>query len=340
VYLPGLGRDACVPAEGDDCSLDRRTSGAFATITVTWDAGGEGDRETWAVGGTADQSVEDTGAAGVQFDTTAAITGTLSTNGLSASLSTTLRWDRAVSYSVSIVGACFGADGSGTDGSGAVPAAVTGRSAPRSAGVFSADVSFGGLCPGASYQLVVTTTDEAGNRVVAAPPGAPGVSPNVLWSSGGRTMPQKHIEITATIEIVKNDRVNNAWLVRNTQLSILDAIAYPSFGATLTDRCFPPSDVSRIAEPARVTVPLASLYDIQPSINVVTDWYYYPTSPTCAWRASSMWVSATGARATLESLLAGTQFTGTLVPASRPDAVEDPVPFTYTVTLRAEYVDD
>ncbi len=335
VYLPGLGRDACIPAEGDDCSLDRRTSGAFATITVTWDAGGEGARETWAVGGTSDQAVEDTGTAGVQFDTAAAIMGTLSTNGLSASLSTTLRWDRAVNYSVNIVGACFG-----TDGSGAVPAAVTGRSAPRSAGVFSADVSFGGLCPGASYQLVVTTTDEAGNRTVAAPPGAPGVSPDVLWYSGGRTMPQKHIEITASIEIIKNDRVNNAWLVRNTKLNILEASAYPSFGATLTDRCFPPSDASHIAEPASVTVPLASSYDIQPDINVVTDWYYYPTSPRCAWRSYDRWVSPTGVRVSLESLLAGSRFTGTLVPRSFPTEVENPIPFTYTVILRAEYVDE
>ncbi|NTV40088.1 MAG: hypothetical protein HGA51_09085 [Demequinaceae bacterium] len=48
-----------------------------------------------------------------------------------------------------------------------------------------------------------------------------------------------------------------------------------------------------------------------------------------------MWVSPTGVRVTLENLLAGTQFTGTMVPRSFPDADEDPVPFTYRVTLTA-----
>lgn len=216
---------------------------------------------------------------------------------------------------------------------------VTGRAAPSSAGVFSADVSFRDLCPGHNYQLAATATDDAGNHVVAAPAGFPGLSPDVIWYDGGGTTPEQHIELTATIEIVKSDRVDTAWLVRDTQLNILDTRVNPGFGHFLGDRCFPASDLRRTSAPASVTLPLARSYDIQSSINVVTDWYYYPNSPTCAWRAYGMWISPTGVTVALESLLSGAQFTGTLVPRSFPDDDQNPVPFTYTVTLTAVRTD-
>jgi len=335
VYMPSLGTDRCVPSAEGDCRVARSRLGASATISVTWDAGSGGGRESWDVGGAAEQEVENPSSAGLQFDVTAFSDGSLSTDGLLATMSTTLRWDRAVSYSARIVGTCFG-----RDGASAAPAPATGSSLPRSAGVFSAAVSFGNLCPGHTYQLVVTTTDDAGNTVVASPAGVPGVTPDVLWYHGEATMPQQFIELTATIELTKNARVNNAWLVRDTQLNILDTRVNPSLGYYLRGRCFGADASARTSDPATVRLPLAASYDIQPAINVVSDWYYYPTSPTCEWRASSMWTSPTGVTVSLSHLLAGTQFTGNLVPVSFPDADEDPVPFTYRVTLRAELVED
>lgn len=335
IYLPSLGTDRCVASAEGDCEVAHRRLGASATITVRWESGGEGARERWAIGGAAEQEAASPSAATVRFDTNASTTGSLSADGLSATLATTLKWDRAVNYSVRIVGDCFG-----RDGASAAPPVVTGRATPSSAGVFSADVSFRNLCPGHNYQLAATATDDAGNHVVAAPAGTPGVSPDVIWYYGGATMPQQHIELTATVEITKNDRVENAWLVRDTQINILDTRVNPSLGDFLDERCFPASDSRRTSAPDSVTLPLASSYDIQPDINIVSDWYYYPVSATCEWRAYEMWISPTGVRVTLENLLAGTQFTGTMVPRSFPDADEDPVPFTYRVTLTAERVEE
>lgn len=335
VYLPGLGLDECPGSAEGACAEARRTLGAFATITVMWDAGGEGGRERWSVGASVDQDVERAADAGIQFDLGSPVTRALAPDGLTGSLTASLSWDRAVDYSVRLVGTCFGREG--TD---AVPAAATGRATPNGTGIFSADVTFNGLCPGRPYQLVATATDDAGNGLVVSPAGVAGVAPDVIWYYGGGTMPQRHIELTATIEIFKSDRVNNAWLVRDTQLDILDDRVNPSYGYYLSDRCFAATDLAKTTAPASVTLPLATSYDIQPHINVVSDWYYYPVSPSCTWRAHEMWVSPTGVTVSLADLLAGAQFTGTLVPRSFPDVVENPIPFTYRVTVRAEHVDD
>ena len=111
VYLPSLGTDRCVASAEGDCAVAHRRLGASATITVTWESGSEGARERWAIGGAAEEDEASPSAANVQFDTNAATARRLSADGLSATMTTTLKWDRAVNYSVRIVGTCFGRDG-------------------------------------------------------------------------------------------------------------------------------------------------------------------------------------------------------------------------------------
>src|SRR5690606_6880185 len=138
----------------------------------------------WSVGASVDQEIERAADAGIQVDLGCSVTRALAPDGFTGSLTASLSWDRAVDYSVRLVGTCFGREGSGT-----TPAAVTGRATPNGTGIFSADVTFNGLCPGRPYQLVATATADAGNGLVVRPAGVAVVAPDVIWYHGGGTMP-------------------------------------------------------------------------------------------------------------------------------------------------------
>jgi hypothetical protein len=84
-------------------------------------------------------------------------------------------------------------------------------------------------------------------------------------------------------------------------------------------------------------IELARTFDIQPAINVVSDWLYSPNSATCEWRAYNMWVPASNSTVTLAQLLAGVEINGTTVQRDFPDAERPTAPFTYRIILTAEY---
>lgn len=333
VFLPGLGQDQCPDRATDDCELRRRTLGARAIIDVTWEQGGGNERSTWATGGVADARPEDEPSEGARFDTDASLTWVLSRDGFAASARTVLKWDRAVDYSVRVVGECFAE----TYGAPA-PAPLTGRALPDTAGVFAARLSIGGLCPGAAYGLVVTYTDDAGVTSTAAASGVEGVSPDVLWDAGGGVAPQRWLNVKAAVEVTRNDRVEASYLVRDSFVYVGYGRLTPSFGPTQRDRCFN-ADVSA-SDSAVTRTELRREYDVSAELNVYTDWYYYPTSPTCEWRAWTRWVPQSNAHVTLDQLLRGVVIEGTMVPHDFPEGGGTEEPFTYRITLRGEFAED
>jgi hypothetical protein len=256
-----------------------------------------------------------------------------STDGFSATGITTLKWDRDVDYTVRVVGTCFG----GTEGADPTEPRA-GAVTPAGSGTYSAVVTVDRLCPGHDYSLVVTYTDDAGNVKVAAPHGVPGVTPEYLWFGGQATTDQRYLSITAKVEIRKNDRVEASYLVRDSIINVGGTDLYPSFGTPQTERCFADARVGSDAHTR--AVPLQRTYDVTPQINVFTDWFYLPRSPECHFRATDRWIPPANVTVTLAQLLEGTEFGSPMVRRDFPDEVEPYDPFTYRVTLRAEYLEE
>lgn len=331
VFLPGLGQDACPESTSDDCDLRRRTAGARAVIDVTWERGGEGERERWAVAAPADiEGGAQPAPDAARFDTLAVVEPSLGRDGFTASATAALRWDRPVTYSVQPYGSCFG-----DSPTAAPPSPITGTARPVSTGVYGATISVNGLCPGHGYGLAVTFTDEAGHTQTAAPPGEGWTGADVVWNGGGFVAPRRYLNVTASVEIMRNDRVEASYLVRDSFVDVNGHQLAPSFGPFLNDRCF--YSAREASDTDTMRVGQARTYDITPALNVISDWYRYPRSATCEWRSHDWWVPQGNATVTLAQLLAGVEITGDMVPRAFPDAEESVVPFTYRIVLTAEY---
>jgi hypothetical protein len=333
VFLPGLGQDMCPDRTDDGCDVRRRTAGARAIIDVTWEAGGTGTRDAWGIGSVADEPITEERPDAAEFDGFSSVTTRLDSSGFTATGTAVLRWDRQVDYRVSIVGSCFNE----TEGAPA-PAPSTGTARPDGAGVFRADITLSRLCAGSDYALVATYTDESGVTQTAAPSGIPGVSEDYYWPLGYFITDVRRIEVTAKMEIFRHDRVDASYLVRDSFVDIGGRSLNPSFGPWLHERCF---DVARVgSDPGIGTVVQQRTYTVEPLLNIFTDWFYYPTSPTCEWRANDRWVIPSSGTVTLAQLLDGAEMSGPLVRRDFPDEEEPYDPFTYRLTLRGEYVDE
>ncbi|MGC4174677.1 hypothetical protein [Demequina sp.] len=329
-FLPGLGQDQCPDSVADDCDLRRRTAGARATIDVTWEPGGGSGRAAWTVSGVAAQDRDAVVPDAPQFDELARLTGTLSADGFTAQLATTLGFDRQVTFTAEAVGPCY----AGT----ATSAAVSGTARASGNGVWSAPVTFRNLCPGTHYDVIVRATAD-GSTTVAAPPGAGGVAADVMWWDGAVTTPQAMIAVKTYVRIERSGYEDAAFMVRDSEITVAGEALYPSFGYWQRDRCFGPGVTSRDSEAGLGEVPLAREYEIASAINVFSDLIYYPTSPTCEWRAAERWVVPANVTVTLDNLLRGTTYSGFLVRRDFPDpASGDNQIFRYEVTVKGQRV--
>jgi hypothetical protein len=340
VFLPGLGQDQCPDRTTDDCELRRRTLGARATIDVTWVSEGDGGRTEWIVGTTGDEASEPEASDVARFDEFAYPTTTLSPDGFSGSARITLKWDRQVDYTAQLVGACFG----GTPG-GPAPSPITGTARPAGTGVFAADVTFYGLCPGETYSYVVTYTDEGGVTQTSAGPGAAGVTPVGWWPGGTFVMQERLLELTVKMEIFRADGLTNHYKVRDSWVYIGAEYGAspgsggfsPSFGDWQHERCFALPRVG--SDPSIGSVRLKRTYDIVPGINLFSDVGRYPLSTDCSFAWPVRYEGWTNSSVTLSQILAGVTVSGDL----RWDPVHDdntPADFRYRISIRGEYADE
>jgi hypothetical protein len=330
VFLPGLGQDECPDSPFEDCDLRRRTAGARATIDVTWERGGGSGRSGWTVSGASPQDPDASVPDAPQFDELAVLTGTLSADGFSAQLATTLGFDREVTFTAEAVGTCY----LGT----ATSATVSGTARASGNGVWSAPVTFRDLCPGTQYDVIVRATAD-GSTTVVAPPAAGGVAPDVLWWNGTATTPQAMIAIKTYVHIERSGYEDTAFLVRDSEITVAGEALYPSFGHWQRDRCFGPGVTTRDSEAGLGEVPLARSYEVASAINVFSDLIFYPNSATCEWRASERWVVPANVTVSHENLLRGTTISGYLVRRDFPDPESgDNQIFRYEVLIKGERI--
>ncbi len=333
VYLPGLGTDDCAQTNEGECYGLRATFGARAVIDVTWERGGTGSRTEWGIGGIADVTPDETPSDVARFDQRARVATTLSTDGFTATGTTTLRWDRSGTYSVQLNGDCLNGAPITTP-----PAPITGMTRPDGDGVFRADINLRLLCPGTTYSLVVTYTDDSGVTRVVAPEGVPGVTPDEIWRAGIFASGQRMVEITAKIEVLTADNLDASWQLVDSFAQVQDATISMPFAPSMTERCY--SSRHESSAPGRGQVVLSRTFDVQPILYITTDWFYAPRSDTCYFRRSDGWVVPDNATVTLAQLLAGAEIRGTLVRRDFPDEDTPNLPFTYRLILTGEYVDE
>ena len=284
VFLPGLGQDQCPDSVSDDCELRRRTSGAFATIDVTWRSSGDSTAEAWSVGGLSDASPADVVPERPRLDTNSYFTTAYrDATYKNVTASGNLTFDRKVDYTVEAVGTCFanGATGSTARGSSPIP----------SSGKSTVHVDLANLCAGERYGVVVRFEDEDGHSSVVAGSRTPGVESDAAWYGGDVLTPFKEVHVTAQIRLTTLDELDASWTVRDSWL-YLDGNGFsPSFGSYMVDRCFGPTPHERESGSDEIVMPLQDSYDLSMDLNIYSDYAFSHAvrSSSCDFYGYNLW---------------------------------------------------
>ncbi|MES2169987.1 MAG: hypothetical protein V4479_04605 [Actinomycetota bacterium] len=241
----------------------------FVRVLVRWQEGRQNGRTSWSIG-TADPSAPTASTpADPRFDTTVAPVATLSSDGWSAGMSFTMRTDRHVSYRATLAGDCF------LDGA---TSSATGETA-GSGLVWSAPVSFSGLCPGALYVTTVEIVDDSGHSITVD---INRHTQETWWGNGEVVMPANAIVISGSATAAQTGLTGRrAW-------DFLDATA--SFNSAYPDPLPIPSGcrpVSVLEIPASISrsTPQAHTVHVLVTARVKEEDLYFgvPHDADCSW---------------------------------------------------------
>lgn len=331
VALPQVtvGTGMCGSSFGDCTPPARETSLGTAVIRVDWEQGRSNGADHWLVGDVVQDEPAVTRPDFPQFDIATYNDSVLAGDGLSVRTGFHLRFDRPVTYTVSLAGDCWIA---------APPAPVTGRASLVDGLYRVADAGFSGLCPGARYQATVEYVDDAGHRGLAGAYGTTGTT--VTWAGGTFTTPQDRLIITGEMTITADPSFSEGF-------GELGGSVKPQ-GSTVGDAAYAvPACMARGERTTNVvwdgglTVPLRSQINLQVTTRAITENLYYGVNhdADCTWPNPLDWWGESNISVTPEQLLRGITLRGDLVRegASASEAARTPLHFTYT--LRAVRTD-
>ena len=339
VFLPGLGNDGCPDSSDGDCALARSTHGAVATVDVTWRQATAGTADSWSISGTADDTVPDVLPTDPRMDTSTFMTAAFAgTDFYNAGATGPIKFDRPVTYTAQAMGDCFtgGATSSTTSGHTSSTLDATGGS--------TAQLVFTNLCVGTSYSVVLRYTDAHGRGGIAAAPGTPGITPNVVWWGAAFTTPQKYLRVTATTHISFGViRDASALNPNDSNWGVLDSWLYldghgfvPSFRKADGTFCYQNARTATSA-PGTIVVPLQNSYTLTQDVNIESDYYYWDSRRAdCSFRWYDTWRDPQARNVTAHNLQSGITLAGTFVPPRGSSTV---MPFGYSVTFTATLQD-
>lgn len=305
----------------------RETALGSLEVTVTWEQGNSNGLDHWQIGAT-DETLPDAPVSDrPQFDLNAGWTPVLSADGTRGTASTSIRTDRHASYIATLSGDCW---------MGEPPAPVTGTTRPESTGVEVAAITFGGLCPGASYSATVEMVDGAGTRTVAS---YTRDADTLFWWAAAFAMPINQILVTGTMSVTSSSTWNESWWLVGSDVYLGEGDRFriwADYGPSL-GRCFT-GDVDSASGPlSHVTIDQAPVVHLRTYTRVMAESLYYGVDhdTNCDWPGANNYVADVDVDIPFSDLMRGVTIRGDLVRSAFPD--EDPQ-FHYTLTLTATRV--
>ncbi len=267
----------------------------FVRVLVRWQEGRQNGHIRWNVGDVDSSTPTAPTTTDPQFDTSVLPTTSLSADGWTAGMSFTMRTDRHVTFRATLAGDCFPA------GSTSV---VTGETA-GSGLVWTAPVSFSGLCPNHLYVTSVELTDDAGRMITAD---INQHTTETWWGNGEVVMPTNTIAIGGSATVSQSGSTGRrAW-------DFLDATA--SFNSDIRGALSIPvacRPVSTLEIPASIhsTTPQARTVHVLVTAHVKEEDLYFGVShdADCSWPDPTISTAIVDVTVPYTDLLRGTDIT-------------------------------